>query len=81
MYTTTFSSVPPGPTTTSSLVGGVEYIFAQFGSEDMLIVLGVEAMPSTVTLPPTIPPPCFAPRTVRAIVKQIVTKDTENKMR
>src|SRR6266568_9097374 len=60
MYTTTFSSALPGPTTRSSLFGGVAYIFAQPGSDDMSIVLAITVTPSTVTLPPMLPAPCPA---------------------
>src|SRR5882762_5392827 len=77
MYTTTFSSTFPCPTTRSSLFGGVEYIFAQPGSDAMLIVLAMTVTPSTVTLPPTVPPPC-APE---AIFRQSVNSITKNNTR
>src|SRR4030081_2654252 len=77
MYTTTFSSALPCPTTRSSLFGGVEYIFAQPGSDAMFIVLAMTVTPSTVTLPPTVPPPC-APE---AIFKQSTNRSTKNNTR
>src|SRR6266566_3166601 len=77
MYTTTFSSALPGPTTRSSLFGGVEYIFAQPGSDDMLIVLAITVTPSTVTLPPMLPAPCPA----EPIVTQSAISGTENNIR
>src|SRR5712691_6272132 len=77
MYTTTFSSALPGPTTRSSLLGGVEYIFAQPGSDDMLIVFAITVTPSTVTLPPTFPAPCA----VETIVKQSETRGTKKNIR
>src|SRR6266849_4803396 len=39
MYTTTFSSALPGPTTRSSLFGGVEYIFARPGAPKRIYVV------------------------------------------
>src|SRR6266446_1826531 len=76
MYTTTFSSTFPCPTTRSSLFGGVEYIFAQPGSDAMLIVFVITVTPSTVTLPP-MPAACA----VETIVKQSAARSAKNNMR
>src|SRR5712664_202243 len=76
MYTTTFSSAFPCPTTRSSLFGGVEYIFAQPGSAAMLIVLAITVTPSTVTLPP-MPAACA----VESIVKKSAAMGIKNRMR
>jgi hypothetical protein len=56
----------------------VEYIFAQPGSDAMLIVLLLIAVtPSTVTLPPRVPPPC-APK---VFAKQSAKKGAKINMR
>jgi hypothetical protein len=50
-YTTTFASASSVPATTSSVVGGCEYNFAQLGSLDMLMILGFAGWPLRVTFP------------------------------
>jgi len=56
---------------------GVEYIFAQPGSDAMLIVFVITVTPSTVTLPPTVPAACA----VETIVKQSAARGAKNNIR
>src|ERR1700732_4218331 len=53
MYTTTLANELAGPPTALSVVGGVVYCFAQFGSLDMSSGFAFGKMPSYLTCPAT----------------------------
>src|ERR1700732_251337 len=53
MYTTTLANALAGPPTALSVVGGVVYCFAQFGSLDMSSSFAFGKMPSYLTCPVT----------------------------